>query len=207
MNRRIALQQLSALAALSAVGPLAHAQRQTFQPVEPAVPPETPGKVEVIEFFHYGCPHCRDFDPLIEHWLKKLPKDVAFRRVPAIWGNEQLLGLARLYYAIEMSGAIEQLHPAVFPAVQDRKQPLHTEEGVRAWLGGFQLDAKAFMANYKSFGMGAMLKRAEQTAVAFKVRGVPTMAVGGRFTTSASLTGGHEQTLRVVDELIAKARA
>lgn len=207
MNRRIALKQLSALAALSAAGPMAYAQRQPYQPVEPAVASEAPGKVEVIEFFHYGCPHCRDFDPLLEHWIKKLPKDVAFRRVPAIWGNEQLLGLARLHYAMELTGVVDQLHPAVFPAVQDRKQPLHTEEGVRAWLGGFQVDAKAFMANYKSFGMSALLKRAEQTAMSYKVRGVPTMAVGGRFTTSASLTGGHEKTLQVVDELITKVRA
>lgn len=210
MNRRNALKHLSALAAASAVGPVVYAQSapgQMFQALEPRVPQEATGKVEVIEFFHYGCPHCRAFDPLLEGWLKKLPKDVAFRRVPAIWGSDQLLGLARLHYAIEMSGLSEKLHPAVFVGVQDRKLPLHTEEGVVAWLGGFQVDAKAFMANYKAFGMGATLKRAEQTAAAYKVKGVPTMAVGGRFVTSASMTGTHEKTLQVVDELIAKARA
>lgn len=210
MNRRLALKQLAAFAALSSLGATAYAQRAggpAFETLPTRISPEVAGKIEVIEFFHYGCPHCRDFDPLIEHWLKSLPKDVSFRRVPAIWGNAQLRELARLYYTIERAGLIDTLHAAVFPAMQDRKMPLHTEAGVRDWIGGFQVDAKAFMDTYKSFGLQAQVQRAEQVAGAYKVKGVPTMAVGGRYTTSASLSGSHENTLKVVDELIAKVRS
>jgi thiol:disulfide interchange protein DsbA len=208
MNRRLMLKGLAAVAALSATGPVAFAQqRELYQTLPNRVASETPGKVEVIEFFHYGCPHCRDFHPLLKHWLTSLPDDVAFRAVPAIWGNEQLRGLARLYYAAERTGNLDKLEASIFAAVQDERRPIHTEAGVRDWIGRFDLDAKAFMDTYNSFAMQALVQRADQVARAYRVQGVPTMAVGGRYYTSASITGSHENTLKVVDELIVKARA
>ncbi|ANQ83471.1 thiol:disulfide interchange protein DsbA/DsbL [Azoarcus olearius] len=210
MNRRIALKQLAGLAVLAgAAGPVV-AQRAAAAPfveLDTVVATDSKGKVEVIEFFHYGCPHCRAFDPLLESWLKRLPTDVAFLRVPAIWGNAQLGKLAQLYYAIELSGKVEPLHGKVFVAVQDDKVPLHTEEGVREWVAKQGVDTKAFMDAYKSFGMQALLKQADQRARDYKIQGVPTMAVDGRFLTSASMTGSHEATLKVVDDLIARARS
>ncbi len=208
MNRRLMLKHLAAAAALSAVGSTAFAQRRSemYQTLPNRIPAETPGKIEVIEFFHYGCPHCRNFYPLMKHWLKSLPEDVAFRAVPAIWGNEQLRGLARLYYAAERTGTLDQLEEAIFAAVQDEKRPIHTEAGVRDWIGRFDLDAKGFMDTYNSFALGAMVQRADQVARAYRVQGVPTVAVGGRYLTSASMTGSHENTLKVVDELIQRVR-
>lgn len=209
MNRRIALKQLAALAVLA--GPasrvLAAPASGSFQELEPVVPTDSKGKIEVLEFFHYGCPHCRAFDPLLEPWVKRLPADVAFVRVPAIWGNAQLGKLAQLYYAIEVSGKVEQLHGKVFPAVQDDKVPLHTEDGVRDWVARQGVDAKAFMETYKSFGVQSMVKRADQVARAYKVQGVPTMAVDGRYLTSASMTGSHDATLKTVDQLLAQVRS
>lgn len=208
MNRRIALKQLAAIAMLA--GPVAPALAQRagsgFQTIDPAIPTETQGKIEVIEFFHYGCPHCRDFDPLLELWKKKLPADVAFVRVPAIWGNAQLGKLAQLYYAIEVSGKVDALHGKVFAALQDSKLPLMTEDGVRDWVASQGVDAKAFMDAYKSFGVQSMLKRADQLARTYKIQGVPTMAVGGRYLTSASIAGSHENALKMVDELIGRVR-
>lgn len=210
MNRRHALQQLGALALLA--GPAGHvlAQRAggpAYQELSPAVPTAAKGKIEVVEFFHYGCPHCRDFDPLIEHWIKRLPADVAFSRVPAIWGNPQLQGYARLYYTIEVTGQIDALHEHVFVAVQENKLPLNTEDGVRDWVSKRGVDAKAFMEAYKSFGVQSMVQRADQAARAYKIQGVPTMAVDGRFLTSASMTGSHEGTLKQVDQLLARVRS
>ncbi|HRP96340.1 MAG TPA: thiol:disulfide interchange protein DsbA/DsbL [Rhodocyclaceae bacterium] len=210
MNRRLMLKGLAVLAALSATAPTVLAQQgggELYNILPNRVASETSGKVEVIEFFHYGCPHCRDFHPLMKEWLKRLPEDVEFRAVPAIWGNAQLRGLARLYYAAERSGHLASLEDAIFAAVQDERLPIHTEEGVRDWIGRFDLDAKAFMDTYNSFAMQAMVQRADQVARAYRVQGVPTMAVGGRYVTSASITGSHENTLKVVDELIVKARA
>lgn len=209
MNRRLMLKGLTAVAALTAGGPGAFAQanRELYQTLPNRVPSESPGKVEVIEFFHYGCPHCRDFHPLMKHWLKSLPDDVAFRAVPAIWANEQLRGLARLYYTTERTGNLDKLEEAIFVAVQDDRRPIHTEAGVRDWVGRFDVDVKTFMDTYNSFALQAMIQRADQVARAYRVQGVPTMAVGGRYITSASVTGSHEKTLSVVDELIVKARA
>jgi thiol:disulfide interchange protein DsbA len=208
MNRRDALKNLAAAAALlSFAGAGARAAENPFVVLNPAQATDDPSKIEVVEFFHYGCPHCRNFDPLIEGWLKTLPQDVVFRRVPAIWNNAQLLGLARMYYAAEVSGELHALHGKLFVAVQDEKRALNSEEDVRAWIDGKVADSRKFMDAYKSFGVNSMLQRADQRARAMKVQGVPTMAVDGRFLTSASLTGSHEATLKVVDQLIARVRS
>lgn len=206
MNRRHMLQYSAAFAALSATPSLLLASGP-FQTLATPVPQETPGKIEVIEFFHYGCPHCRNFHPLISEWKKKLPSDVAFRAVPAIWSNEQLRGLARLYYAAERAGVLDKVESAIFVAVQDEKRPLFTEEGVRAWIGSTGVDATAFMDTYGSFAIQGLVQRADQIARAYRIQGVPTMAVGGRYLTSATLSGSHANTLKVVDDLVAKLRA
>ncbi|KAI5915485.1 thiol:disulfide interchange protein DsbA/DsbL [Thauera sp. 2A1] len=206
MNRRDALKQLAALAALASPVAGAWAAEETFQVLNPPQATDDPSKIEVVEFFHYGCPHCRNFDPLLESWLKKLPQDVAFRRIPAIWNNQQLAGLARLYYAAEVSGDLHALHGKVFAAVQDEKRPLHTEAGVSEWIQGKVVDPKKFMDAYKSFGVNSMLQRADQRARDMKIQGVPTLAIDGKFLTSASMAGSHEAALKKADELIARAR-
>ena len=174
--------------------------------LNPAQKTDDPTKIEILEFFHYGCPHCRDFDPLLEAWVKKLPADVSFRQVPAIWNNPQLSGLARLFYAAEVSGDLHAVHPKVFAAVQEEKRPLHTEEGVRDWIAGKVADSAKFMDAYKSFGVNSMLQRADQLARAMRIQGVPTVVVDGRFVTSASMAGSHQNALKVTDELIERIR-
>jgi thiol:disulfide interchange protein DsbA len=204
--RRIFLQGTAAAAALTAVSPsLLAAER--YQTLKVPVPQEAEGRIEVIEFFHYGCPHCRNFHPLLQAWKKKLPEDVAFRAVPAIWGNEQLRGLARLYYALERSGVLEGLESDIFAAVQDDKRPIFDAAGVRAWLAGKNVDVDLIMETYESFAVQGLVQRADQIARAYRIQGVPTMAVGGRYTTSATLTGSHAATLEVVDELVARLRS
>ncbi len=205
MNRRDALKQLAVLAVALPSTSVVWA-KDPFLVLNPAQKTDNPAKIEVIEFFHYGCPHCRDFDPLVEGWVKKLPADVSFRQVPAIWNNAQLGGLARLFYAAEVAGELHAVHSKVFAAVQDEKRPLHTEEGVREWIEGKVADSKKFMDAYKSFGVNAMLQRADQLARAMKIQGVPTMVVNGKYVTSASLSGSHENTLKTVDQLVARAR-
>jgi thiol:disulfide interchange protein DsbA len=207
MQRRQVLKQLAALGGLVLVGESVLAQgAQPFTVLSSPQPGEVKGKVEVIEFFHYGCPHCREFDPQLEQWLKGLPADAVFRRVPAIWGNAQLQGLARLYYAAEATGDLARLHPKVFQAVQDDKTPLYTEAGVLEWVGRQGVDAKKFADAYKSFGVASKVQRADQLARAYQIQGVPTLAIGGKYLTSASLTGSHANTLKMAEQLIARAR-
>jgi len=205
MNRRDALKQLAAFAAVLPVANGVWA-RDAFTALNPAQKTDDPSKIEVLEFFHYGCPHCRDFDPLVEAWSKKLPADVSFRQVPAIWNNPQLAGLARLFYAAQVSGELHAIHGKVFVAVQEEKRPLHSEEGVREWISGKVADAGKFMDTYKSFGVNSMLQRADQLARAMRIQGVPTVVVDGRFVTSASMAGSHPNALKVTDELIERIR-
>lgn len=207
MNRRFTLKQLATFAALAVFGAPVLAQGGPWTPVNPPQPTDEKGKVEVIEFFHYGCPHCRDFDPLVEKWLKSLPKDVVFKRVPVMWNNPGLIGLARFYYAAEASGDLPRLHSQVFAAVQDEKAPLNTEQGARDWVAKKGGNAKRFGEMYRSFTVETKLQRADQLARAYRIQGVPTMIVDGKYMTSASLTGSHENTIKVVDQLIAKARS
>ena len=205
MNRRDALKQFAVISAALPFANIAWA-KDPFVILNPAQKTDDPSKVEVLEFFHYGCPHCRDFDPLIEAWRKKQPADVSFRQVPAIWDNPQLSALARLFYAAEVSGELEAVHHQVFIAVQEQKRQLFTEEQVSEWINGKVTDSARFMAAYTSFGVNSMLQRADQLARAMRIQGVPTVAVDGRFLTSASMAGSHEEALKVVDQLIERVR-
>lgn len=208
MQRRDVLKQLSALAALGSIGLPALAQATSgFEPVSPPQPTDVKGKVEVLEFFHYGCPHCRDFDPLLELWVKKLPSDVVFRRVPVTWGNPQLSGLAKLHLTLEATGDLARLHSHIFNAVQADKLPLHTEAGAQEWAVKNGIDAKKFSDAYRSFNVNVRLKRVEEIGRNYKIQGVPTLAVDGKYFTSGSIAGSHEAALKVADQLIARARA
>jgi len=204
MNRRDALKLAGLTLALPYAG-LAGAA-DPFQVLDPAQPGDDPSKIEVYEFFHYGCPHCRDFDPLVSAWKKTLAEDVVLRVVPAVWNNAQLAGLARLYYTAEIAGELDTVHSTVFAAVQDEKRPLFNEEQVREFVTGKVADPAKFMETYKSFGVGSLVQRSDQLARAMKIQGVPAIVVGGKYLTSASMTGSHENTLKEADQLIARVR-
>lgn len=209
MNRRVALKQLSALAALSAFGGAAWAQKagaQPFQTLGAKVPTEVAGKVEVIEFFSYGCPHCNDFEPLLNTWSKSLPADVNFIKVPITFNRAEWTTLARIYYTLEAMGEAGKHGAAVFAAIHEQKRPLHKEDVLFDWIGGVT-DAKRFTDTYKSFGVQSRVQRANQIAAAYRVSGVPLMAVDGRFMVSASTAGSHEAMLKTVNELIARTRS
>jgi thiol:disulfide interchange protein DsbA len=209
MNRRDALQQLGVLALFASPASLALAQQEKarFTLMKPVVPSDVEGKkIEVIEFFHYGCNHCRNFDPLLAQWLKKLPDDVAFKRIPAIWGQAALRSLALLHYTLSAVKQIDRLHEKIFAAVQDDRVDFSKEDALRAWVEKQGVDVKTFMSAYRSFGVQAQVNRADQLARAYKIDGVPMMAVAGRFTTSAGQTGGHAGMLTEVDSLIGRVR-
>ena len=208
MQRRDVLKQLSALAALGGVGLPAWSQAggKGFELVSPPQPTEVKGKIEILEFFHYGCPHCRAFDPLLEMWIKKQAADVAFHRVPVMWGNPQLIGLAKLFLTLETTGDHARLHGQIFDAVQSEKLPLHTEAGAQEWAVKKGIDAKKFAEAYRSFNVGVRLKRIEELGRNYKVQGVPLLAIDGKYFTSASIAGSHEAALKSADQLIVRAR-
>lgn len=163
------------------------------------------GKVEVVEFFGYWCPHCNSFEPAIDAWSRKLPADVSFRRVPVAFSAPQE-PYARIYLALEAMGQLEALHRKVFAAIHVQRQRLEKDAEITAFVTANGLDAAKFMDTYKGFTVASKFKQARQLADAYKIDGVPTIGIHGRYFTSPSLAGGAEQALRVTDFLIQRTR-
>ena len=169
------------------------------------VPMPSSGKVEVVEFFGYGCPHCNSFEPAIEAWSKKLPADVSFRRVPVAFSAPQE-PYAMIYLALEAMGQLDAMHRKVFTAIHVQRQRLEKDADISAFVSANGLDAAKFMDTYKGFTVASKFKQARQLADAYKIDGVPTIGIHGRFFTSPSLVGSGEQALRVTDHLIQRAK-
>jgi protein dithiol oxidoreductase (disulfide-forming) len=163
------------------------------------------GKIDVIEFFSYACPHCHEFDPLLEQWVKRLPADVAFRRVPAAF-NSVWESYAKAYLAFEALGMIDTLHKRLFAALHVQRLRLDKDSDLAAWVGANGGDAAKFLEAYKSFSVATKLRQGKQLADAYKIDGVPTLGIHGRWFTSGSLAGGHARSLEVADQLIQRAR-
>ena len=196
-----------ALAAAPAVAQKKQPEEGTeYRLVSPPLAPESKTKVEVIEFFWYGCPHCYAFEPVVEPWIKKLPADVIFHRVPAIF-NESWVPQARLYYSLEVLGETERLHGSVFDAIHKDHQLLATEATIADFLEKNGLERKKFTDAYNSFSVQSKVQRSMQLQTAYKIDGVPTMGIDGRYVTANTMVGGsHQAVLPVVDYLIGEAR-
>lgn len=164
------------------------------------------GKVEVVEFFWYGCPHCNAFEPMLEAWTKKLPADVSFRRVPVAFRDEPFGTHQRIYYALETMNQVEAMHRKVFYAIHNDRQKLDKPAEIAALMTKNGLDGAKFVEVMNSFGVQTKARQAKQLAEAYKIDGVPALGVQGRFYTSGSLAGSPEQSLRVTDFLIERSR-
>ena len=162
-------------------------------------------KIEVVEFFWYGCPHCYAFEPTLEAWVKKLPADVTFRQVPVGFMAPHQMH-QKLFYALEEMGQLEQMHRKVFNAIHQQNRRLATESDIVAFAGANGVDGTKLAASMKSFSVSTKANRAKQLADAYKIDGVPALGINGRFYTSASLAGSHERALAVADFLIQLSR-
>ena len=164
-----------------------------------------PGKVEVIEFFWYACPHCNAFEPRLEAWLKTIPPDIAFKRVPVAF-RDDFVPQQRLYYALEAMGKVDELHLKVFNAIHVNHEALNREDLIVAWVGKQGLDPAKFKELYNSFSVSSKARRATQLQDAYKVQGVPALGVAGRYYTDGTLAGNIERALQVTEYLVAEAR-
>ena len=200
------LKGLGALATSFVMVSGAQAQQpNTFVEVSPPQATATPDKIEVLEFFQYGCPHCRAMEPLIEAWEGQQSDDVQLQRVPVAF-NAGMAPWQRLYYSLEGMGRLD-LHNAVFNTVQTERNPLNSRDRAVEWAVKQGLDKAKFEAMYDSFGVGTKVNRANQLIKSYKLESVPTMVVNGSYMTSPALAGGYPQTLEVASQLLQKARA
>jgi protein dithiol oxidoreductase (disulfide-forming) len=216
VNRRdfsaqLAVTGLGAAAAslFAATGPAAAqggpVEGKQYTKVEPPVPTAAAGKVEVVEFFSYACPHCNQFEPTVEAWAKKLPADVAFSRVPVpfLMNAENFM---RIYYTLETMGQVDAMQRKVFAAVHVERNFLEKPADITALMTKNGLDAAKFNSVFNSFSVASSVTRAKKMTAAYKLDGVPSIAVQGRFMTSPGLAGGADQAMAVTDFLIQQQR-
>lgn len=172
-------------------------------PVTQAI--EAKGKVEVVEFFWYGCPHCHDFEPDLSAWIKRQGKDVVVRKIPVAFRDDLLIH-SQLYYALESLGKHE-MHAKVMNAIHLEKRRLLNETEITDWVASQGVDRQAFTGAFRSFTVISKARAANQIAQAYRIDGVPTVGVQGKYMTSPSIAGGSKtRALDVMDFLVAKVR-
>lgn len=211
-----ALLAMSGLAAASPANPAEGVEYKTLptpQPVDAGA-----GKVEVLEFFAYYCPHCNAFEPLLAEWVKKQGDAIVLRRVH-VPRDPGVLPQQRLFYTLEALGLLEQYHAKVFAAMHgNQRLKLANDEQVFDWAAGAGIDRARFVETYRSFGVQARMRRAGEMMASYGVTHWPMVAIDGRFLTSpgmvaegagagATETQLFQATLQVMDQLVAKAKA
>ena len=164
------------------------------------------GKIEVVEFFWYSCPHCNAFEPTLDAWIKRVPKDVSVRRVPVAF-RDDFVPQQRLYFALEAMGLVEKLHSKVFAAVHVEKQALSKADDIAAWVAKQGVDKAKFLEQYNSFSVSTKAGKGTQLQNTYKVEGVPALGVAGRFYTDGTLSKSMERGLQIVEYLVAEIRA
>ena len=201
----MSLRKILALAAASfTLAFAAHAQQsQQYATLSPPQPTEGNGKIEVIEFFWYGCPHCYHLEPQVNAWLKTIPSDVVFKRVHALpspaWEPH-----ARIFYTLQAMGLVEKLHQKVFDAIHKENVNLSNPKVRDEWLARNGVDPAKYAEMEKSFSVATNVQRARQMTQQYKVDGVPRLFVDGKWYTAPEFAG--ENTFVAVNELVAKAR-
>ena len=212
-RREFSASLLGSGASVAALGCLAPARAQGG-PVEGThyvrlsqpVPAGPVGKIEVIEFFWYGCPHCNAFESTLEPWVKQLPADVAFHRVPVAFSAEPFVAHQRIFYALDSLGLVAAMHRKVFYAIHNDRLRLDKPADISAFMARNGVNAAKFIEAYDSFSVQGKAKQATQQAAAYKIDGVPAIGIQGRYYTSGSLAGTNEKALAVADFLVQRVR-
>ncbi len=208
MLKRLAALVAVATAALIPLTALAQAQLvkgRDYAVIEPALPTDTPEKIEVTEFFSYACPHCNDLNPLIHDWAAKLPADVVFKRI-ALPGSPFYALMSKLYYTLEATGDVDRLDSAVFNAIHGKGLKLIDAKSITTWVTSQGVDAQKFTTAFNSFGVDSKVKRAGQVAQQARIQGVPALVVDGRFTVVGQNVKSFKELLALTDKVIEMRR-
>lgn len=192
-----------ALASLAAAPALAQAAGSYLTLTTPAPVDAPKGSVEVIEFFSYGCPHCRDFDPIFDKWKKTPPKGAVVRR-EHVGFNKSFEPLQRIFYTLEALGQTEKVHTKVFEAILNKHTRLDQPDVLFAWVAEQGIDRSKFEQAYKSFGVSSRIRRAIELQEAYKVEATPSLGIAGRYYTDPSKARGFEGMLQTANQLIEK---
>ncbi len=172
-----------------------------FHRITPAVETDVEdGKIEVLELFWYGCPHCFQLEPFISEWNETKADNISFVRMPAVL-NRSWLAHARAYYALETMGELERIHPIFFEAIHVQGRRLRDVESMTRFLSQHDVDVEKFKSAYDSLYVETKINRSGQLVRQYGSSSVPTVIVNGKYRTTASDAGGHENLLQVIDYL------
>ncbi|MGF1547846.1 MAG: thiol:disulfide interchange protein DsbA/DsbL [Thiotrichales bacterium] len=178
-----------------------------FELIEPPQTGVEPQKIEVLEFFAYGCPHCMEFHPILMDWIKRQPPDVSFKRVPVSFNRAAWANLARLFYALQATGDLARLDEDIFRALHHERVKLYTQPAIVAWVKQHGVDAKRFTDAFESLGATSRLKRDEQRVNDYRVQSVPLLTIDGRYAVVAKNAKTFRDHLAIADTLLAQTRA
>ncbi len=182
---------------------LLKAESAGYETLSPAQPTQHADKIEVIEFFWYGCPHCYSLEPSMQQWLKTLPPNVEFIRQPAVF-NEQWGKHAKAYFTAEALGVVDKIHADFFDAIQNKKENLETEDQLAKFFVAHGVDEKQFRETYNSFLVDSKMRQAPLLASRYGITGVPAVIINGKYKTNGPLAGSHEKMIDVMNTLIKK---
>lgn len=199
-NWVIGICALALLPGLALAAPT-YKEKIHYERVLPAQPTSTDKKVEVVEVFLYTCPHCNNLEPYVHRWLKKIPAEAQFVRMPAVFRPQQELH-ARAYYAAEILGVLDKTHPAMFEAIHQQKRHLQTDADIQKLFAEHGVSEKDFNRVFRSFAVEAKIRRAKDMSQRYGIPGVPALVVNGKYRTGARLAGGNANIFRVVDYLV-----
>ncbi|MGE4369276.1 MAG: thiol:disulfide interchange protein DsbA/DsbL [Burkholderiaceae bacterium] len=197
---------IAALSVSALLAPGLSAQAaERYVTIDPPQPSDTTGKVEVLEFFAYTCPHCNVMEPMVKKWSETFPGNVVLKHVPVAF-NASMADLQKLYYSLEAMGRLD-LHPKVFNAIHDERKRIYNAKAITDWVAEQGVDRKAFENVFGSFGVQAKVNRANELAQAYKIDGTPSLAIGGKYVTSPSIANGYEGTITEAQKLVEKLTA
>lgn len=197
------ITKTAVLISLMVFSSISSAEGKGYKDLSAVQPTQDPAKVEVIEFFWYGCPHCYQFEPLLEEWHSSLPANVNFIRQPAVfssvWGKH-----AKAYFTAEVLGVVEKVHGDLFYEIQVKNQKLTSEDDLAKFFVAHGVDKAAFHDAYNSFIVDTKMRQAKTMGPRYGITGVPAIVVNGKYLVNGKTAGSHEGMIKVINELIAK---
>jgi thiol:disulfide interchange protein DsbA len=174
---------------------------QHYLPITPAQPTSTKDKVEVVEMFWYGCPHCYRLEPFVKRWLKKMPKNAKFVRMPGVL-NPSWEILARAYYTAEILGVVDKVHTPIFETIHEKRHRLDSEDAIMALFKQYGVSETDFKRTFRSFAVETKIRRARDMGRRYQANGVPAIIVNGKYRVNATTAGGNAKVFKVVNQLI-----
>ncbi len=206
MTKRIILSLCSILLVVGSLGAFAFEEGKDYDRVIPPLPGGSDGKVEVVELFWYGCPHCFKFEPFVKQWREEKPDYIEFKQFPAIFSNPVWKLHAKVFFTAEILGVSDKIHTAMFDALHIKRLRMRDKDSIMQLFEQFGVDKDKFKKTFDSFAVNAKVNRAQDLSKKYGIDGVPAIIVNGKYSIDAGKAGSYERMLEMADYLAEKEK-